>query len=74
VAYLSDRLAEAGQPHLIDTAAADLAEQLGHLPLALAHAAAFMANQEESCHARQAQELPPRRVLRRQRAVSRTTA
>ncbi|MFI7274420.1 tetratricopeptide repeat protein [Streptomyces sp. NPDC049879] len=45
VAYLRDRLAQAGEPHLLDDAAAALAEDLGRLPLALAHAAAYMVNQ-----------------------------
>ncbi|GAA1588117.1 FxSxx-COOH system tetratricopeptide repeat protein [Actinoplanes couchii] len=49
LAYLTIRLTEAGQPHLIDDRASILASALGHLPLALSHAAAFMDSQAESC-------------------------
>ncbi|CAJ64059.1 MULTISPECIES: hypothetical protein [Frankia] len=51
VAYLTDRLTDAGRPHLLDARAADLAAAVGHLPLALSHAAAYMINQEEGCTA-----------------------
>ncbi|WP_176712126.1 NB-ARC domain-containing protein [Streptomyces sp. DI166] len=44
-AYLRRRLTDAGHPHLYDADAADqLAAELGHLPLALGHAAAYMIN------------------------------
>ncbi|MET7881283.1 tetratricopeptide repeat protein [Micromonospora profundi] len=49
--YLSDRLTEMQCAHLLDRKAADLAAALGHLPLALSHAAAYMINQEEGCAA-----------------------
>ncbi|MER7273755.1 tetratricopeptide repeat protein [Dactylosporangium sp. NPDC000244] len=48
-AYLADRLSEAGRQGLLDGAAPELARELGQLPLALSHAAAFMINEEESC-------------------------
>ncbi|MCK9897003.1 tetratricopeptide repeat protein [Frankia sp. AgB32] len=48
-AYLTTRLAEANRTHLLDERAADLATAVGHLPLALSHAAAYLINQEESC-------------------------
>lgn len=44
-AYLHRRLTDAGHPHLYDPdEAGRLAEELGHLPLALGHAAAYMIN------------------------------
>lgn len=44
-AYLRRRLTDAGHPHLYDPdEAGQLAEELGHLPLALGHAAAYMIN------------------------------
>ncbi|MFI0998681.1 FxSxx-COOH system tetratricopeptide repeat protein [Streptomyces galbus] len=44
-AYLHRRLADAGHPHLYDADQADLlADELGRLPLALGHAAAYMIN------------------------------
>ncbi|MET9117570.1 NB-ARC domain-containing protein, partial [Streptomyces longwoodensis] len=44
-AYLHRRLTDAGHPHLYDADQADLlAEELGRLPLALGHAAAYMIN------------------------------
>ena len=44
-AYLHRRLTDAGHPHLYDSDKAGLlAEELGHLPLALGHAAAYMIN------------------------------
>ncbi|WP_052390681.1 tetratricopeptide repeat protein [Streptomyces sp. NRRL B-24484] len=49
VAYLRDRLTTAGFPYLLDARAADLSEALGRLPLALAHAAAYMVNQHRTC-------------------------
>ena len=51
VAYLTDRLTDAGRPYLLDAGAAGLAAAVGHLPLALSHAAAYMINQEEGCTA-----------------------
>ncbi|MFF7455849.1 tetratricopeptide repeat protein [Kitasatospora sp. NPDC008115] len=47
--YLRDRLTSAGFPYLLDERAGELAEALGRLPLALAHAAAFMVNQHRTC-------------------------
>ncbi|MFI5851797.1 tetratricopeptide repeat protein [Micromonospora chalcea] len=47
--YLADRLTNAGLAHLLDARASELAAALGHLPLALSHAAAHMINQEEGC-------------------------
>ncbi|MFC8826305.1 tetratricopeptide repeat protein, partial [Streptomyces sp. NPDC057137] len=44
-AYLRRRLADAGRPQLYDPDLADeLAAELGHLPLALGHAAAYLIN------------------------------
>ncbi|MET8807207.1 tetratricopeptide repeat protein [Streptomyces sp. NPDC004546] len=44
-AYLHRRLTDAGHPHLYDAdQAGRLAEELGRLPLALGHAAAYMIN------------------------------
>ncbi|MBM9509038.1 tetratricopeptide repeat protein [Actinacidiphila acididurans] len=44
-AYLKRRLTDAGHPHLYDaTTAGPLADELGRLPLALGHAAAYMIN------------------------------
>ncbi|MEU8926910.1 tetratricopeptide repeat protein [Kitasatospora sp. NPDC048545] len=51
VAYLRERLTTAGYPYLLDPQAEELAEALGRLPLALAHAAAFMVNQQRTCTA-----------------------
>ncbi|MGW6914324.1 FxSxx-COOH system tetratricopeptide repeat protein [Kitasatospora sp. NPDC054939] len=48
-AYLAERLGRDDCAHLLDDRAADLAEALGHLPLALAHAAAYMINEDRSC-------------------------
>jgi tetratricopeptide (TPR) repeat protein len=48
-AYLTDRLTSAGRPHLLDDHAADLASALGHLPLALSHATAYMLNEHIDC-------------------------
>jgi tetratricopeptide (TPR) repeat protein len=47
--YLRRRLTDARHEHLIDGAATPLAGRLGHLPLALSHAAAYMINQSVSC-------------------------
>ncbi|MEU4447738.1 tetratricopeptide repeat protein [Actinosynnema sp. NPDC050801] len=49
VRYLHDRLTDAGGGHLLDDHAADLAAALGHLPLALSHAAAYMLDEDEAC-------------------------
>ncbi|MEH0409126.1 FxSxx-COOH system tetratricopeptide repeat protein [Streptomyces scabiei] len=44
-AYLKRRLTDAGHAHLHDpTSAGELAAELGHLPLALGHAAAYLIN------------------------------
>ncbi|WP_157849814.1 MULTISPECIES: tetratricopeptide repeat protein [Streptomyces] len=48
-AYLRERMERAGCSHFLDEHAAELAEALGHLPLALAHAAAYMINTRRSC-------------------------
>ncbi|MGW8353645.1 FxSxx-COOH system tetratricopeptide repeat protein [Streptomyces wedmorensis] len=50
-AYLRERLDGDGVGHLLDDRAADLAEALGHLPLALGLAAAHMINEDLSCSA-----------------------
>ncbi|MFF3430421.1 tetratricopeptide repeat protein [Streptomyces sp. NPDC002602] len=47
--YLHDRLTAAGRSHLLDGQATPLASALGLLPLALAHAAAYMIAQDEPC-------------------------
>ncbi|MET7305234.1 NB-ARC domain protein [Embleya sp. NPDC005575] len=48
-AYLYERLADADSAHLLDDRAASLARELGLLPLALAHAAAYMINEAVPC-------------------------
>jgi len=48
-AYLSDRLTRSGMAHLLDEQAGSLAAELGHLPLALSHATAYMINQQIGC-------------------------
>lgn len=48
-AYLRDCLTSAETMHLIDDHAAELAAALGHLPLALHHAAAYMINEDVNC-------------------------
>lgn len=50
-AYLTERFRTAGAPQLLDAGAAPLAEALGHLPLALSHAAAYMINESVGCAA-----------------------
>ncbi|MEU4064356.1 tetratricopeptide repeat protein [Streptomyces wedmorensis] len=50
-AYLRERLDGDGMGHLLDDRAADLAEALGHLPLALGLAAAHMINEDLTCSA-----------------------
>ncbi|WP_231978155.1 tetratricopeptide repeat protein [Streptomyces sp. TLI_053] len=49
--YLRERLTAAGSAHLLDNRADDLAKALGRLPLALAHAAAYMINEDIDCTA-----------------------
>ena len=49
VSYLRERLALAGLPVLLDASADRLAAELGRLPLALSHAAAYMINEAVSC-------------------------
>ncbi|GHA68801.1 tetratricopeptide repeat protein [Streptomyces tauricus] len=50
-AYLCTRLTDDGMGYLLDDHTPALAEALGHLPLALSLAAAFMINEELSCTA-----------------------
>ncbi|MEU5384144.1 tetratricopeptide repeat protein [Kitasatospora cineracea] len=50
-AYLAQRLAGAGLPHLLDDGADALAAELGRLPLALGHAAAYLVNRQLGCSA-----------------------
>ncbi|MGW1354527.1 tetratricopeptide repeat protein [Streptomyces sp. NPDC002409] len=47
--YLTDRLTHGHEDHLLDHQAPALAEALGHLPLALGHAAAYMLRENASC-------------------------
>ncbi|WP_405818915.1 FxSxx-COOH system tetratricopeptide repeat protein [Streptomyces sp. NBC_01390] len=49
--YLRERLAGEDMAHLLDERTASLTEALGHLPLALSHAAAYMINEELTCTA-----------------------
>ncbi|RJQ80368.1 tetratricopeptide repeat protein [Pseudonocardiaceae bacterium YIM PH 21723] len=49
LAYLSERLNKACHSELFTGAAAELAEALGRLPLALSHAAAYMIDQQRNC-------------------------
>jgi len=51
VAYLTQRLTDAGMGDLLDAGAGALAGALGHLPLALSHAAAYMLSEGEGCTA-----------------------
>jgi hypothetical protein len=48
-AYLTQQLTHAGKAHLLDGTAGNLAEALGHLPLALSHATAYMIAQRVTC-------------------------
>ncbi|MEU3560229.1 tetratricopeptide repeat protein [Kitasatospora sp. NPDC006786] len=48
-AYLAERLERAKCARFLDEHAEELAEALGHLPLALAHAAACMVNTRRGC-------------------------
>ncbi|MFF0561509.1 tetratricopeptide repeat protein, partial [Streptomyces sp. NPDC004266] len=50
-AYLHTRLTDEGMTHLLDDHTEDLAQALGHLPLALGHAAAYMINEDLPCAA-----------------------
>ncbi|MET7919208.1 tetratricopeptide repeat protein [Streptomyces avermitilis] len=50
-AYLQTRLTSENMIHLLDDQTAALADALGHLPLALSHAAAYMINEELTCTA-----------------------
>ncbi|RKE05106.1 tetratricopeptide repeat protein [Streptomyces sp. TLI_171] len=50
-AYLDDRLAAADRAYLLGGRAPALAAALGHLPLALSHATAYMINEELGCTA-----------------------
>ncbi|MFE7593849.1 tetratricopeptide repeat protein [Kitasatospora sp. NPDC057512] len=49
ISYLSERLERAKCTRFLDEHAAELAEELGHLPLALAYAAACMVNTRRNC-------------------------
>ncbi|MFC4611543.1 tetratricopeptide repeat protein [Streptomyces maoxianensis] len=49
ITYLSQRFIGADMAHLLDEQAQDLVRELGYLPLALAHAAAYMINEAVSC-------------------------
>jgi tetratricopeptide (TPR) repeat protein len=51
VNYLHDRLTDDGFAHLLDDRVTELTAVLGHLPLALSHAAAYMLDQDEACEA-----------------------
>ncbi|MFE1437099.1 tetratricopeptide repeat protein [Streptomyces sp. NPDC058739] len=50
-AYLTERLTQAGAAHVLDGETSLLATELGHLPLALSHAAAYMIDQQIRCGA-----------------------
>ncbi|MEU3117155.1 tetratricopeptide repeat protein [Micromonospora chalcea] len=49
VSYLRDRLTLAAKAGLLDNEAGALAADLGHLPLALAYATAYMINEQLTC-------------------------
>ncbi|MFF7777538.1 FxSxx-COOH system tetratricopeptide repeat protein [Streptomyces tanashiensis] len=49
VAYLEHRLTGDGLGHLLDGSQEQLADELGCLPLALGHAAAYLINQQMAC-------------------------
>jgi hypothetical protein len=51
ITYLTQRLTDAGKAHLLDDQALALAQALGHLPLALSHATAYMITQRVGCAA-----------------------
>lgn len=44
--YLNQRISGAGKAHLLDEGASELARELGYLPLALSHAAAYILSQQ----------------------------
>jgi hypothetical protein len=48
-AYLASRLGEVGRAELVGTQADALAEELGRLPLALSHAAAYLIDEGVTC-------------------------
>lgn len=50
-AFVRARLTGEGMGHLLDEQVAELASALGHLPLALSHATAYMINEELTCTA-----------------------
>ena len=50
-AYLAGRLVGAGRAGLLDAGAGALAAELGYLPLALSHAAAYLIDQQVTCTA-----------------------
>ncbi|MGV9317817.1 tetratricopeptide repeat protein [Streptomyces sp. NPDC003660] len=50
-AFVSARLTGEGMGHLLDAQVDELAAALGHLPLALSHATAYMINEELTCTA-----------------------
>ncbi|WP_343235447.1 tetratricopeptide repeat protein [Streptomyces bauhiniae] len=49
--FVEARLRGEGMEHLLDAQVAELASALGHLPLALSHATAYMINEELTCTA-----------------------
>ncbi|MEW2418112.1 tetratricopeptide repeat protein [Streptomyces sp. NPDC046866] len=49
IAYLRNRFTDAHMTHLLDAPAPDLLPELGHLPLALSHAAAYVINEDVPC-------------------------
>ncbi len=49
--FVEARLRGEGMEHLLDEQVAELASALGHLPLALSHATAYMGNEELTCTA-----------------------
>ncbi|WP_346009636.1 tetratricopeptide repeat protein [Streptomyces sp. SID1328] len=49
--FVEARLTGEGMEHLLDEQVAELASALGHLPLALSHATAYMINEELTCTA-----------------------
>ncbi|WP_239141728.1 tetratricopeptide repeat protein, partial [Actinoplanes campanulatus] len=51
IAYLTDRLEREGLAACLDDSVPELTEALGHLPLALSHAAAYLINQALPCRA-----------------------
>ncbi|MEU5694355.1 tetratricopeptide repeat protein [Actinosynnema sp. NPDC020468] len=51
VRYLRDRLTGDDCAHLLEDRATELADALGHLPLALSHAAAYLLDQHVTCAA-----------------------